>query len=176
MDLRQILTKSDLIRSKIFADSGLKRARLCAIIKRKTQSYDISRLLPADAATSKPIAVEMITGGKRMKLLIFVLNDVEKLDELLLALSNGGLRGATILNSMGMASSLYSNGESVFMNSLKALLDPQNPENRTIFTVVDGQQEELFRETVNRVIGSLSEPNTGILFTLPIDSIEGLRL
>ena len=42
-----------------------------------------------------------------MELLVFVLNNIEKLDELLIELSNSGLKGATILNSMGMASSIY---------------------------------------------------------------------
>ena len=111
-----------------------------------------------------------------MKLLIFILEDVKKLDDLLLELSKQGLGGATILNSKGMAKSLYAKDESILMNSLKALLNPEDPENRTIFTIVDQKQEELFKKAVNKVVGSLSEPDTGILFTIPIDSVEGLHL
>ena len=32
----------------------------------------------------------------------------------------------------------------------------------------------MFYEVVNEVIGPLSKPNTGIIFTLPIDSFNGL--
>lgn len=108
-----------------------------------------------------------------MKMLIFVLNDVEKLEALLEELSKMGLRGATIINSTGMARSLYGH-QSVMMNSLRVLLDSDHEENKTIFTVVDQQQEEIFYKAVDKVVGSLSEPNTGIIFTVPVDSVNGL--
>ena len=60
------------------------------------------------------------------------------------------------------------------MNSLKALLDPDLPDNKTIFTVVDDEQEAIFVKVVEEVIGDLSKPNTGIMFTLPISDVKGL--
>ncbi len=108
-----------------------------------------------------------------MKVLFFVLNNVNKLEDLLIQLSNRGLRGATIINSTGMAQSLYGTN-SLMMDSLKVLLNPGSEENRTIFTIVDDEQEKMFYEVVNEVIGPLSKPNTGIIFTLPIDSFNGL--
>lgn len=109
-----------------------------------------------------------------MKLLIFVLNNIDKLDELMLELSNDGVKGATIIQSSGMAHSLYNNEESKFINSLKALLDPDQRENRTIFTVVDDQQEKIFFDVVEKVIGDLNKPNTGIIFTVPIGEVRGI--
>lgn len=109
-----------------------------------------------------------------MKLLIFVLNNNEKVDSLLSELSDQGLRGATILHSTGMAQSLYNRHESKLMNSLKALLDEEHDENTTIFTVVDQEQEQLFYRVVKQVVGELTEPNTGIIFTIPVDSVRGL--
>ncbi len=108
-----------------------------------------------------------------MKMLVFVLDNVDKLDPLLTELSKQGLRGATIINSTGMARSLYSTG-SVMMRSLKILLDSEHEENKTIFTVVDKKQEQIFYQAVDKIIGPLSEPGTGIIFTLPIDSVGGL--
>ena len=115
-----------------------------------------------------------------MKVLIFVLNDISKLDELLIELSKNGLRGATIINSIGMARSIYKSKssntyESIIINSLKALLESSsNDENKTIFTIVDEAQEKMFYEVVEKIIGPLSKENSGIIFTIPVDSVKGL--
>ncbi len=115
-----------------------------------------------------------------MKLLVFVLNNINKLDELLVELSKKGLNGATIINSIGIAQSLYKSKnsntyESVIINSLKALLDSNDHnENRTIFAVVDEPQEQIFYKAVEKVVGSLSKENSGIIFTVPVDSVMGL--
>ncbi len=115
-----------------------------------------------------------------MKLLVFVLNNINKLDDLLVELSKKGLSGATIINSIGIAQSLYKSKnsntyESVIINSLKALLDSNDHnENRTIFAVVDETQEQIFYKAVDKVVGSLSKENSGIIFTIPVDSVMGL--
>lgn len=109
-----------------------------------------------------------------MKLIVLVLNNIDKLDELMLELSNNGVKGATIIQSTGMAHSLYNNEDSKLINSLKALLDPDQKENRTIFLVVDAQQEKIFFDVVDRVIGDLSKPNTGIVFTVPVGEVKGI--
>ncbi len=115
-----------------------------------------------------------------MKLLVFVLNNINKLDDLLVELSKKGLNGATIINSIGIAQSLYKSKnsntyESVIINSLKALLDSNDHnENRTIFAVVDEPQEQIFYKAVDKVVGSLSKENSGIIFTIPVDSVMGL--
>lgn len=115
-----------------------------------------------------------------MKLLVFVLNNIDKLDDFLIELSKRGLSGATIINSIGIAQSLYKSKsantyQSVIINSLRALLESNDHhENRTIFSVVDESQEKIFYKAVETVIGSLSKENSGIIFTIPIDSVMGL--
>ena len=115
-----------------------------------------------------------------MKLLVFVLNDIDKLDDFLIELSKRGLNGATIINSIGIAQSLYKSKsantyQSVIINSLRALLESNDHnENRTIFSVVDESQEKIFYKAVEKVIGSLSKENSGIIFTIPVDSVMGL--
>ena len=113
-----------------------------------------------------------------MKLLVFVLNRVDKLDEFLLELSNSGVKGATILTSMGMAKSLCDSNkggsENIIINSLRVLLSNTDDENKTIFTAVDEEQEKIFYDVVDKVIGPISKENTGIIFTMPICSIYGL--
>ncbi|EEG31197.1 hypothetical protein CLOSTMETH_01139 [[Clostridium] methylpentosum DSM 5476] len=114
------------------------------------------------------------TGGSEMKLLICVLNDTDKLDELMIKLAEAGVKGATIINSTGMGRTLYNHQESALMNSLRALLDPDRDENKTIFTVVDEAQEKAFHKVMNEVVGDLARPDSGIIFTIPVDSVTGL--
>lgn len=115
-----------------------------------------------------------------MEVLFLVLNDVDKLDDLLLALSKKGLKGATIITSAGMAKSVYDScvsnkTENIILNSLKILLSNNSDENKTIFTIVNEQQKQIFKNVVDDVIGPLNKKNTGIMFTIPVSSVYGLE-
>jgi hypothetical protein len=48
------------------------------------------------------------------------------------------------------------------------------PANRTIFSVVHDDQVEPVMALLRRVCGDLSDPMTGIAFTVPLDRVEGL--
>lgn len=109
-----------------------------------------------------------------MKLLFFVLNDVSKLDPLMVELADQGIKGATVFTSTGMAHSLYNHGESKLMNSLRALLGPDQTENKTILTVVNEEQEKIFFDVTEKIVGDLNKPNTGVIFTVPVDNVRGL--
>lgn len=110
-----------------------------------------------------------------MKLVVFILNQVDKLEQLLCALSESKISGATIVESTGMARALYNMEDGAFLGSLRLFLNPEQDENRMIFMVLQEEQISVVRKVVTEVIGDLSKPNTGILFTLPIDSVEGLH-
>ena len=111
-----------------------------------------------------------------MKLLIFVLNNTEKLDELMVELSEAGIRGATIIESSGMAQVLTHSGEDdPLIAYLRSVMDPSNNSNKTILFVSDEKEVEVIREVINRVIGDLSQPQTGILFTVPVDFTDGIQ-
>ncbi len=110
-----------------------------------------------------------------MQLLVLVLNKVEVLEELLTQMAAGGISGATILNSTGMATTLVHSEEDVpLFGILRKMLNPDREESKTIFTVLKDEQIDTAKEIINRVTGGLANPNTGILFTLPINSVEGL--
>lgn len=112
-----------------------------------------------------------------MKLLVYILNRIELLDDILLALSRAGIGGATILNSRGMARQLYGNAgaEQGFLSSLRALADPQRDDNVTILAALREDQVPDFVRAIEDIGGDLSTPGTGILFTMPIDFIKGLQ-
>lgn len=111
-----------------------------------------------------------------MKLLVLVLNKVECLEDILKALSEKDLHGATILDSKGMAHSLDSFTELHFMLSLRKVLNPDHKESKTLFMVVKEEEVAVVSAIVNEITGGLKQPDTGILFTLPVDSLEGFTL
>lgn len=115
--------------------------------------------------------------GTDLKLMVFVLGRVELLDELLEGMAGARIGGATILQSRGMARTLYQSGRNdMFLGSLRAILDPDRDESRTILAVVRDEQVEDVVRVIEDVVGDLSEPDTGIVFTLPVDFIKGMRL
>ncbi len=111
-----------------------------------------------------------------MKALFIVLNKTEKLNDLLRSFSERGIYGGTILESQGMASTLMETGEQsgIYMR-LTGLLNQGRPFNRTIMMVLKDEQVPAARECVVEVLGDLNKGNTGIFFTVPLDTWEGVR-
>ncbi len=81
-----------------------------------------------------------------MKLLVFVLNRVEKLEP--------------ALNS--------------FLGSLRAMMEPDRVENCTVFMVLKEEDVPCAIACVEEVAGSFDAPNSGIVFTVPVDFIKGI--
>lgn len=110
-----------------------------------------------------------------MKVLFIVLNQIDKLDRILGDLNDIGVKGATILQSSGMAKALRDHTlESNIIGSLRLFLNSEREESRTIFMVVEEGLVENIKSVVKKNI-DLSLPNTGIMFCLPIDFVEGIR-
>lgn len=110
-----------------------------------------------------------------MQMLIIVLNEIYKLDDLLMELNNNNIRGGTIIDSMGMVSVLADEHADIpLFGSLKMMLNENRPFNKTIFMVLEDARVSIAMDCVRRVIGDINEENTGIMFTLPINLVEGL--
>ena len=110
-----------------------------------------------------------------MKCLIIILNKVECLEKLLTRFGKHHIPGATILDSKGMAQSLEGHDELRFMASLRLLMNPAHKENKTILMVLPEEKVATVSRIVNEVTGGLDKPDTGILFTLPVDHVEGME-
>lgn len=109
-----------------------------------------------------------------MQMLVFVLNKIEVLDTLMLELNHAGIKGATIIHSSGMAKALANHENDRFIGSLRAYLNPDREENRTIFMILSEEKISVAKNIIYSVVGDLSQPETGILFTLPTLIVEGL--
>ncbi len=111
-----------------------------------------------------------------MQLLVIVLNKTEVLSRLLAAFMEAGISGATVAETKGMLNAIDDDNIELppLFHSLRSFLKLDEEYNRTIFTVIDDEQVETASKIANEITGGLEKPNTGILFTLPINHIEGI--
>ncbi len=110
-----------------------------------------------------------------MQLLVLILNKTECLNDILEEFMDKGVRGATILESRGMVHSLVEFSEFKFFGSLRMVLDPDHAESKTVLLVTEKEKIPVISEIVNRITGGLDKPDTGIIFTLPVDYLEGIE-
>ncbi len=110
-----------------------------------------------------------------MKLMVLILNKTEALEYLLEGLSATGIGGATIIPSSGMAMTLSKMNSSFLSSSIRGMFSGDEDDNKTIISVIENDQLDIARRVIYNTVGDLSQPNTGILFTVPLDFVEGRR-
>ena len=94
-----------------------------------------------------------------MQLLVAVVNDPDKLDEILSGYLELGITGATVLGSEGMGR-LLTHDIPIFAG-LQSLMAGARPQNRTIFSVVPDDKVEAALALLQDVCGNLDAPATG---------------
>ena len=110
-----------------------------------------------------------------MQVFVFVLNRTEHLEHLLQEFANQGIRGATVLDSKGMARILHSEDEMPAFYGLRSMLAPERRSSKTIFVVLPDEKVQLARNIVNTITGGLEHPDSGIMFAMPLSFVEGLE-
>lgn len=108
-----------------------------------------------------------------MKLLVVILNRVEKLEEVLEAFVEVGISGATVIDSVGMGH-ILSEEVPIFLG-LRFMFTGAKPHNKTIFSVINDEKEEPAINVLQKILGDLNQPGTGVAFTLPIGRAEGIK-
>ena len=109
-----------------------------------------------------------------MQAIFVVLNKIDAIDELLVRLKRAGVAGGTILESTGMVKSIDDSEDSYLLGSLRLFLDSPYPDSKTIFFVIEDDQVDIVRKTVDDVLGGINNHNTGIIFGLPVTFADGL--
>jgi len=114
-----------------------------------------------------------------MYLILLVLNDPDRLEDLLIAWEEKGVQAATVLFSTGLGRIRQLDGWRDDMPLIPSLRDfyeaPENM-NRTIFTTVNDEQElEAILAATKSVIGDLDEKETGLLLVLPVARAYGVN-
>ncbi len=111
-----------------------------------------------------------------MQAVVLVLNKVEFLENLLLTLSENGVKGGTIIESTGMVRALGDHEDFNILGSLRTLLDPKREESKTIFFVVKDEQVAMVRKIIDDVVGGLHNPDTGIVFGISLNFVDGIGI
>jgi nitrogen regulatory protein PII len=111
-------------------------------------------------------------------LVVLIVNDPDRVAQVLEKWESLGIHGITILESSGHGkikrAGLLENLP--IITSLENLLEMQEIHHRTLFSVVE--KEELvdqMAETAQAVIGDLNEEHTGFFFVVPVLKAIGLQ-
>ena len=107
-----------------------------------------------------------------MRLLVAVINDPEKLDDVLAGFIEIGITGATVVNTEGMGHVLAH--DIPIFAGLQTLISGSRPQNRLVLSVIRAGQTSEAIALLQDVCGNLESPATGIAFTIPVDEVHGL--
>lgn len=112
-----------------------------------------------------------------MQLLILILKKVELTEDLIRALAENGVHGGTIIDSTGMANVLGNLDDLPMFGMLRKVINQESGSKETcktmLFLLKDSEVENA-RGVIRSVIGDLSRPNTAVMFSVPVNSVEGL--
>lgn len=110
-----------------------------------------------------------------MYLLMMVLDDTSRLNNVLHGWEEAGVRGVTILESTGLARTLERHPARGALAGFGSVFGSGRVGHNTLFAVIDDiQVAGLVAERVQRILGDLNQPDTGILFVVPVLAAWGL--
>ena len=103
---------------------------------------------------------------------LFILDDPSLLEDVLNAWTEGGIRGATVIESTG----LYRLTRALIpMRYLYSSREAAEKENVTLIAIVDDQaMAEHCLALTESVIGDLDKPDTGVFAAWPLSMVKGL--
>lgn len=112
-----------------------------------------------------------------MQLLILILKRVDLVDSLIHELAEHGVHGGTIIDSTGMANVLSNMDDLPMFGMLRKVINREEgtkEQCKTMLFVLKDSEVENARKIIRRVLGDLSKPNTAVMFSVPVTSVEGL--
>lgn len=109
-----------------------------------------------------------------MEALFIIINHEKHFDQLLAAFQAAHIRGGTILESQGLAASMAEHSQDLGYQYFRMILNEGRPYNKTVFLVGSHDHIEAAKACVREAVGSLDRENIGIMFTVPVSSMEGL--
>jgi hypothetical protein len=110
-------------------------------------------------------------------LLVFVLDNLEQISDILDAWDKAGSPGVTILESTGQR---RVNGairdDLPLLPSLGSLLTSEETRHRTLFSVIEDEATlESVIAATEQIIGDFSHHHSGLLFVVPVTRVLGLE-
>lgn len=109
-----------------------------------------------------------------MQLLVIVIEKEKHLRPILDEFFAANIPGATVIDSRGLGH-IIADHIPIFSHFAE-LRKGDVVHNKTIFTVLEKEEEvEKAIEIVESIVGDLREPDTGMLFTIPINKVLGYK-
>ncbi len=105
---------------------------------------------------------------------MLVFEDIDKLDAILDALCRVGVGGATIIESTGLHRRRSKKAHIPLRFNFEHLAPLMERGNCTLMTLVDESVVESCVAAIEQVLGSLDQPNTGVLAAWPASIVRGL--
>ena len=115
-----------------------------------------------------------MSNKKNYQLLVIILDDLERLPRLLEALHAAGVPGSTLLDSIGgyRASSWL---DEIGLSGLTKMFGSAELKRRTLFSIIEEEMLDGAIAAAEQAVGGFGRPNTGILFTMPVNHVVGLH-
>jgi hypothetical protein len=110
------------------------------------------------------------------QMILLVLENDDLLEDVLQAWAAAGVRGATAMDSLGMAKVLHLIDESrPIYPSIGGIFQDEHYR-YTIFALIDESVEvQSLLAATEKVVGNLDQPNTGIFAALPVTFVKGIH-
>ena len=109
------------------------------------------------------------------QLIVYVVDNPEKTDDVVDTWIALGVPGITILNSSGIGRASHHQGlgdDLPLMLTLSSLLRSREAPHSTLFSIIpDDFNLDNLAEATQKITGELDEPNTGILFVVPVTHV-----
>ncbi len=111
-----------------------------------------------------------------MHMILFVLDNPDFLDDVLDAWEEIGVTGVTIIESTGI--SRYRRAKQIgtpLMAGLNRVMTSREEGHLTLLTIVmEENKVQQCIDAAERIVGNLSEPNTGVLAAWPLAVVKGV--
>ena len=110
-----------------------------------------------------------------MELLVLILKKTDVLGELLRELAAIGVTGATVVEGTGMARALANDDDFPMFGVLRRVFaDAEREPSKVVMMVLTSEVMAQAKKVVHKVVGDFNEPNSGIMFALPVSFVEGI--
>ena len=112
------------------------------------------------------------------QLVMLIVDDPSKIEDVLNAWVETGVTGATIIDSFGLGHIMpgETRDDLPLFPSLADIVQGREEHNRLLISVAaDTLDVERLVAVTEALVGRLSDPNTGIMFTVPVGRVWGLQ-
>lgn len=111
-----------------------------------------------------------------MQLLVLILTKTECMPRIVSGMVGAGLGDPTVIDCEGALNVIDSSNVEPppIFGSLRYILGQSKRESKMMFAVLPDEKIDEAKKLIDKEVGGIKNPNTGIMFTLPISSVEGL--